>query len=90
MAEETINVPVKDWDQLIALITEQNRKHDSVHSDIIDNIKFMNAEHEKRYNEFFKLTNKILAQLRQKVKSQEKRIDNIEQRLEGIEEKIGI
>jgi len=88
MAEETLTIAITDFNELIRLITEQNKRHDNNHAEFLEQIRSVNAEHEKRYNEFYRISQSILTEVKKSVKNHETRITDLERKIVKFEEFI--
>jgi uncharacterized coiled-coil DUF342 family protein len=83
--KDTMNVAVKDFNELVRVITEMNKKHDENHEEFINQLKATNAEHEKRYNEFYRISMSIFRELKKSIADHETRISIIERKFEKLE-----
>ena len=78
-------VDIKDFNELIELITEQNKKQDSNFASFMQQLETMNKEHEKRYSEFYHISQNIFKQLKKSISDHEARLKIIEGKLEKFE-----
>lgn len=80
-----MTVDIKDFNELIELITTQNKKQDENFSSFMQQLETMNKEHEKRYNEFYHISQSIFKQLKKSISDHEARLKVIEDKLEKFE-----
>ncbi|MBN2814830.1 MAG: hypothetical protein JXQ80_12185 [Bacteroidales bacterium] len=80
-----MTVDIKDFNELIALITAQNKKQDESFASFMQQLETMNKEHEKRYNEFYHISQSIFKQLKKAISDHEARLKVIEDKLEQFE-----
>jgi trehalose/maltose hydrolase-like predicted phosphorylase len=74
-------VDIKDFNELLKVIASMNQKHDDNHSEFIEQLKTTNNEHEKRYREFYIISQNIFKQLKKSIADHEKRIKKLEKLL---------
>ncbi len=79
--DSKVEVDVKELNELIALVSEHNKIHEGQHETILFQIQLMNEEHKKRYDDFYRLSQKILLNIKSKLNDHEKRIVQIEKSL---------
>jgi predicted RNase H-like nuclease (RuvC/YqgF family) len=84
--KDTITINVKDFNELIRVISEMNKKYDENHAEFINQLKSTNAEHEKRYNEFYRIFMSVIRELKKSVADHDTRIGILEKKLERLEE----
>jgi len=77
-------VDIKDFNDLIVLITDQNKKQDDNFASFMDQLNTMNQEHEKRYKEFYHISQTIFKQLKKSIYDHEARLKVIEGKLEKL------
>ena len=83
-----VEVDVKELNELIALISEHNKIHEDQHETIVYQIQLMNEEHKKRYDDFYRLSQKILLNIKSKLNDHENRLVQIERNLAILNDKV--
>ena len=87
-SKNTLIVDVKDFNELIGVIAVMNKQHEDNYTAFMSEIKKLNAEHEKRYNEFYRISMQVFKELKRSVSDHEVRIEKLEKKMERLEKLI--
>ena len=82
---EEIKVSINDFNELIELIQGENKKNEERFQGFVTELGKTNSEHEKRYQEFYRITRTVLKDLKKALNDHELRIIDIEAKIEVIQ-----
>ena len=83
--KDAMIIDVKDFNELISFIAAMNKQHEDNYTAFMEQITHFNAEHEKRYNEFYRISMQIFKEVKRAISDHEVRIEKLEKKIERLE-----